>query len=78
VAASCHPYSHSVGDGAAVPGMAPRWRGRSHRIDGDGDAPHWSDVTALSWASVEQASVPFLRAPPSSFKGAALGPYESG
>jgi hypothetical protein len=60
-----------------VPGMASRWRGWPHRTDGDwGDAPHWSDVTTLSWASVEQASVPFSRAPPSSVKGAALDPYE--
>jgi hypothetical protein len=47
--------------------------------DGDGeDAPHCPDATALSWASVEQASVPFSRVPPSSFEGAARRPYESG
>jgi hypothetical protein len=59
--------------------MALRWRGWLHRTDGDeGDAPHWSDVTASSWAGVEQASVPFLRVLPSSFEGAAHSPYESG
>jgi hypothetical protein len=62
-----------------VLGMALRWRGWPHRTDGDGgDATHWSDVTALSWAGVEQTSVPLSRVPPSSFKGAAPDPYESG
>jgi hypothetical protein len=40
--------------------------------------PHWSDVTMSSWAGARQASVPFSRVPPSSFEGAARGPYESG
>jgi hypothetical protein len=40
--------------------------------------PHWSDVTASSRAGARQASVPFSRVPPSSFEGAACGPYESG
>jgi hypothetical protein len=40
--------------------------------------PHWSVVTASSWVSVRQASVPFSRVPPSSFEGATHGPYESG
>jgi hypothetical protein len=40
--------------------MALQWWGWPHRADGDGgDAPHWSDVMALSWAGTEQASVPF-------------------
>jgi hypothetical protein len=33
---------------------------------------------ASLWASARQASVPFLKVPPSSSKGAARGPYESG
>jgi hypothetical protein len=62
-----------------VPGMASRWQGWPHRIDGDGgDAPHWSDVMLLSWASVEQASVPPSRVSPSSFEGVAPSLYESG
>jgi hypothetical protein len=62
-----------------MPGMASWWRGWPNRADGDGgDAPHWSDVTALSWASMEQASFPLSRASPSSFEGAVRGPYESG
>jgi hypothetical protein len=33
-------HFHSVKDGAAVPGMAPWWRGWLHKADGDGgDAP---------------------------------------
>jgi hypothetical protein len=36
------------------------------------------DVTAWTWAGVEQASVPPSRAPPSSFEGVAHQPYESG
>jgi hypothetical protein len=41
--------------------QCPRWqRGWSHRADDDrGDVLHWSDVTALSWASARQASVLF-------------------
>jgi hypothetical protein len=47
---------HSVGDGAAVPGMAPWWQGWPHRADGDGgDTP---DVTTWPLASAERASVP--------------------
>jgi hypothetical protein len=62
-----------------VLGMALQWREWPHRTDGDGgNAPHWSEVTALSWAGVEQSSVPLSRVPPSSFEGAALGLYESG
>jgi hypothetical protein len=42
---------HSVGYGDAVAGMALRWRGWSHRTDGDGgDRSHWPDVTAPSRA----------------------------
>jgi hypothetical protein len=53
------PYSHSVGVDAAVPGMASWWRGWPHRADGDErDTLHWSDITALSWVSAEQASAP--------------------
>jgi hypothetical protein len=40
--------------------------------------PHWFDITMLSWVSVEQASVPFSRAPPSFFEDAARQPYEGG
>jgi hypothetical protein len=62
-----------------VLGMALRWWGWPHWTDSDGgDTPHWSDVTASSWAGVEQTSVPFSRVPPSSFEGATPGPYESG
>jgi hypothetical protein len=43
-----------------------------------GDAPHWSDVTASSWAGVERASIPFSRVPSSSFEGVSPDPYESG
>jgi hypothetical protein len=39
--------------------------------------PHWSDVTVLSWARVEQTSVPLSRVLLSSFGGAAPSPYES-
>jgi hypothetical protein len=47
--------------------------------DGDGgDTPHWSDVTASSRAGARQTFVPFSRVLPSSFEGAACGPYESG
>jgi hypothetical protein len=47
--------------------------------EGDGgDAPHWSDVTVLSWESAEQAYVLFSRVPPSPFEGATCQPYESG
>jgi hypothetical protein len=46
--------SHNVGDVGAVAGMALRWRGWSHRADGDGgDRPHWLDVTAQSCAGAE-------------------------
>jgi hypothetical protein len=59
-------------------GMALQCPGWPHRTGGDGgDTPYWFDITVLSWANVEHASVPFSRAPPSSFEGAALGPYES-
>jgi hypothetical protein len=62
-----------------MPGMASWWRGWPHRADGDGgDAPHWSDVTALSWAGAEQVFVPLSRVPSSSFEGAARRSYESG
>jgi hypothetical protein len=55
--------------------MASWWRGWPHRADGDGrDAPHWFDITVLSWASMEQASVPFSRALPSFFEGAVHQP----
>jgi hypothetical protein len=48
-----------------VPGMASWWRGWPHRANGDGgDAPHWSDVTTLFWAGVEQASVPLFEGSP--------------
>jgi hypothetical protein len=40
--------------------------------------PHWFDVTASSRACVRHAFVRFSRVPPSSFEGAACGPYESG
>jgi hypothetical protein len=46
--------SHSVGYGGAVAGMASRWRGWSHKADGDGgDRFHWPDVTASSRAGAE-------------------------
>jgi hypothetical protein len=40
--------------------------------------PHWSDITTSSCAGAGHAFVPFLRVLPSSFEGAACGPYESG
>jgi hypothetical protein len=43
-----------------------------------GGAPHWSDVTVLTWVCAKQASVPLSRVPPSSFESAARRPYESG
>jgi hypothetical protein len=63
---------HSAGVGLQCPG----WR---HRADGDGgDTPHWFDVTTSSREGAIRASVPLSRVPPSSFEGAARGPYESG
>jgi hypothetical protein len=59
--------------------MASWWWGWPHRANGDrGDAPRWSDVTVLSWASAEQAFVLFSRVPPPSFEAAVRRPYESG
>jgi hypothetical protein len=77
---------HSSGRGGVLSprastasGMALQCAGWLHRADGDGgDAPRWSDVTAWSWASAEQASVPRSRVPPSSFEGVARQSYESG
>jgi hypothetical protein len=79
VAASCRPvlpqrqgWHYSAWDGVLR-------RGCPHRTNGDGgDALHWSDVMASSWASAEQTSVPFSRAPPSSFEGAVRRPYRGG
>jgi S-adenosylmethionine:diacylglycerol 3-amino-3-carboxypropyl transferase len=42
------------------------------------EMPHWFDITVLSWTGARQASIPFSRVPPSSFEGAARGPYKSG
>jgi hypothetical protein len=54
----------------------PGWR---HRADDDGGVtPHWFGVTASSREGAIQVSVPLSRVPPSSFEGAACGPYESG
>jgi hypothetical protein len=54
-------------------------RGWPHRADGDGgDAPHWFDDTVSSCEGARQISIPFSRVPPSSFEGAACGPYKSG
>jgi hypothetical protein len=70
---------HNVGDGVAVAGMASRWRGRSHRVDGDGgDCSHWPDVTAPSRAVVEQSCVFPSRALPSFFEGAVRRLHRSG
>jgi hypothetical protein len=45
---------HSVTDGDAVAAMASRWRGWSHRADGDGgDRSHWPGVTVSSRAGAE-------------------------
>jgi hypothetical protein len=65
-----------------VPGMATQWRGWPHRAGGDGgDALHWSDVTAPSYApscaGVGEVSVPFSRVLPSSFEGVARWSYRS-
>jgi hypothetical protein len=49
------------------------------RTDGNGgDASHWSEAPVWSWASVEQASAPLSRVPPSFFEGAERRLYESG
>jgi hypothetical protein len=53
-------------------GMAAQQRGWPHRAGGDGgDAFHWSDVTASSYAGVGWVLIPFSRVLPSSFKDAA-------
>jgi hypothetical protein len=62
-----------------VVGMASEWRGRSHRVDGDGgDRSRWPDVTAPPRAVAEQSCVFPSRALPSLFEGAVCRPYESG
>jgi hypothetical protein len=40
--------------------------------------PRWFDVRASSREGAIQVSVAFSRVPPSSFEGAACGPYGSG
>jgi hypothetical protein len=79
VAVSCRRMFHNVGYGDAVAGMASRWRGWSHRPDGDGgDRSHWTDVTAPSRAGVEYLRIVPSRVPSSFFEGAVRWPYESG
>jgi hypothetical protein len=59
--------------------MFAQRRGWPNRAGGDGgDALCWSDVTASSRVGVGQVPVPFSRAPPSSFEGAAHRPYGGG
>jgi hypothetical protein len=78
--------SHNGGRGDVLssctpttPGVVLQCPGFPHRADGDGgDAHHWFDDTASSRAGARQVSVPLSRVPPSSFDGAACGPYESG